>query len=427
MKNPDLIVVIHLTASAIHTVIGQVHSAQDIRIIGLASVKNHDFAQGTIRHRERLKSAIKQSILEAEDMANCRINSVWLSFSTPDLQSVNSGGEVKIVNELVQAKDIVAALTQAKTKHVPDNMYLMHYTQQGIALDGGEQMVDDAIGMQANDLMVLYHLMMMPVRGRQNLQQLLQECDVNVDQMLFDAVSTAEYGLLPEEKYHGVCLIDIGSSTTSVCVYREEKLVYTHCFDEGSHHATLDLSMLLDVTIAEAEAMKKAHASVDRNGIDSTQFITVRRSQYNDEKTINMQELLDVTEARYLKILNSIKRDLDSAGLSDFLQQGYVITGGGAEMRGLLPLAKKVFANKVHKVNQHPAISAYTPYGTDDEKLRYIASLIGERKFQTAFGTLLYSQSDAFLHSEKSSPDSLKEAPIKQKMQQVSKLLRRFF
>lgn len=61
--------------------------------------------------------------------------------------------------------------------------------------------------------------MMMPVRGRQNLQQLLQECDVNVDQMLFDAVSTAEYGLLPEEKYHGVCpgLISV-LPTTSVCV-----------------------------------------------------------------------------------------------------------------------------------------------------------------------------------------------------------------
>ena len=89
----------------------------------------------------------------------------------------------------------------------------MHYAQQGIALDGNADMIDDAIGMQANDLMVLYHLMMMPVKGRQNLQQLLQECDVSIDQMLFDAVSTAEYGLLPEEKYHGVCLIDIGAST----------------------------------------------------------------------------------------------------------------------------------------------------------------------------------------------------------------------
>ena len=110
MKKPDLIVVVHLSATAIHTVIGQIHSAQDIRIIGLSTVKNHDFAQGTIRHRERLKSAIKQSIQNAEDMANCRVNSVWLSFSTPDLQSVNSVGEVKIKHDIVQAKDVVAAL-----------------------------------------------------------------------------------------------------------------------------------------------------------------------------------------------------------------------------------------------------------------------------------------------------------------------------
>lgn len=427
MKNPDLIVVIHLTASAVHTVIGQVHDAQDIRIVGLASAKNHDFSQGTIRHRERLKAAIRKSMQEAEDMANCRINSVWLSFSTPDLQSVNSAGEVKIASELVQAKDIVAALTQAKTKHVPDDMYLMHYTQQGIALDGSDEMVDDAIGMQASDLMVLYHLMMMPVKGRQNLQQLLQDCDVSIDQMLFDAVSSAEYGLLPEEKYHGVCLIDIGSSTTSICVYREDKLVFTHCFAEGGHHATLDISLVLDVTIAEAEAMKKSHASVDRNGIDATQFISVRRSQYNDEKTINMQQLLEVTEARYLRILNQIKAELDNAGLSEFLQQGYVITGGGAEMRGLLALAKKVFANKVHKVNQHAAITAHTPYGEDDEKLRNIATLIGQRKYQTAFGALLYSQSDAFMHSEKSSPDALKTAPLRQKLQNFGKVLKKLF
>ena len=426
MKKPDLIVVVHLSATAIHTVIGQIHSAQDIRIIGLSTVKNHDFAQGTIRHRERLKSAIKQSIQNAEDMANCRVNSVWLSFSTPDLQSVNSVGEVKIKHDIVQAKDVVAALTQAKNKHLTDDLYLMHYAQQGIALDGNAEMIDDAIGMQASDLMVLYHLMMMPVKGRQNLQQLLQECDVSIDQMLFDAVSTAEYGLLPEEKYHGVCLIDIGASTTSICVYREDKLIYTHCFAEGGHHATLDISMLLDVTIAEAENMKKSQANVDRHGIDSSQFFTIKRSQHDDEKTINMLELLKVTEARYISILGHIKKELDKEGLSEFLQQGYVITGGGAEMRGLLPLAKKIFANKVNKVNQHSAISAYTQYG-DDDKLRTIAAMIGERKYQTAFGTLLYSQSEAFHHREKSSPDSLQVQPMREKIKTVNKFFGKFF
>ena len=79
-EKADPIVVVHLSATAIHTVIGQIHSAQDIRIIGFIYRQNHDFAQGTIRHRERLKSAIKQSIQNAEDMANCRVNSVWLVF-----------------------------------------------------------------------------------------------------------------------------------------------------------------------------------------------------------------------------------------------------------------------------------------------------------------------------------------------------------
>ena len=425
MKNPDLIVVIHLSATAVHTVIGQIFDAQDIRIIGISSVKNYDFSQGAIRHRERLKAAIKQSIQEAEDMANCRINSVWLSFSTPELVSINSAGKVKIETETVRAKDIVAALTDAKNKNLSDNMYLMSYVQQGIVLDDNEEMIDDAIGMQANDLMVLYHLMMMPVRSRQNLQKLLQECDVSVEQMLFDAVSSAEYGLLPDERFHGVCLIDIGSSTTSVCVYSDNKLVYTACFDEAGHHATMDISVLLDVSVAEAETLKKNQASVDRFGIDASQFFSVRRSQHNDEKTVNMQQLLELVEARYLSILTNIKNDLDQAGLSEFLKQGYVLTGGGAEMKGLVPLAKKVLANKVHKVNQHPAITAYSQYGEDD-KLKHIAALITQRKYQTAFGTLLYTQSDTFYHSEKSVATE-NESTFKNTFQRFEKFLKEMF
>lgn len=427
MKKPDTLVVIHLTATAIHTVIGQVYSASDIRIIGIGSVKSYDFYQGTIRHRERLKSAIKQSMQEAEDMSNCRINSVWLSFATPDLQSLNSVGEVAIHHDTIQAKDVVTALTQVKQQHVRDDMYLMHYTQQGIALDDDDQMINDAIGMQAKRMTVLYHLMMMPVRGRQNLQQLLQECDVKIDQILFDAVSSAEYCLLVDEKYHGVCLIDIGYASTSVCVYREHKLVYTHCFAEGGHDATLDISMLLDVTIAEAELIKKNQANVDRHGIDASAFFTVKRTQFDDEKAINMQQLHNIVHARYAKLLGDIKRSLDDAGLSDFLQQGYVLTGGGSDMRGLLPLAKQVFANKVHKANTNSAISPYAPFSDSDEKLRDLVTLIEQRKFQTAFGTLLYSQSEDFLHSEKASPDALKQPALQRHMQQMGNFLRRFF
>lgn len=431
MKEQEILVVIHISANAIHTVIGQIFALNDIRIIGLSSVKIANFYQGVIKHRERLKAAIKQSIQDAEDMANCRVMSVWLSFSTPTLVSYNATGNITISdsknNGKIEAKDIVAALTDAKSQYVNDSQYLMHYSQQGIVLDDSNEMIDDAIGLSADKLSVMYHLMIMPVKERNELQQLLQECDVSIDQMIFDAVSSAEYGVLEEEKHHGVCFIDIGSGTTSVCVYSDDKLLYTHCFAEGSHDATLDISYEMDITVAEAENLKKAHASVDRNGIDASQFISIKRNAHDDEKTINMQELFTITEARYRSILNNVKNALTENGLINFLQQGFVISGGGAEMRGLIPLAKQVFNQKVSKVNLHPAISAYTAYEDNDEKLKFIASQVASRQYQTAFGTLLYSQSDAFKYSEKSSPDSIKnDATLTKKIQRFSGFLKKF-
>ena len=186
----------------------------------LSEIPTEDFQQGQIKHFDRLKSSIRQAIIQAEEMANCRIHSVWLTLSTPELLSHNGFGAVDVEQGVVETQHIVKALSLAKSSVLPNTHYLMHHCQQGIFLDNQEQRVDDAIGMYANKVTVMYHLMMMPVASRQNIQKLIQACDISIDHMLFDAVSSAEYSLMPEEREQGVCLIDIGASSTSVCVYR---------------------------------------------------------------------------------------------------------------------------------------------------------------------------------------------------------------
>ena len=224
MKNTENLVVVHLSATAVYAVIGNVVSAKDIRIMGIGQVKNSDFYQGQIKHRERLQSAIKQAIQEAEDTANCRVHSVWLTLSTPELLSKNSAGHASVEDNVVRTTDMVQALSDAKKQDLPSNCYLMHCCQQGIYVDDQDSIVDDAIEMVASDITVMYHMMMLPVASRQNLQKLLQSCDVGVDHVVFDAVTSAEYGLIIEERQQGVCLVDIGASTTSICVYKENKL-----------------------------------------------------------------------------------------------------------------------------------------------------------------------------------------------------------
>ena len=412
MKNTENLVIVHLSATAVYVVIGNVKSATDVRIMGVGHVKNSDFYQGQIKHRERLKNAIKQAIQDAEDIANCRVHSVWLTLSTPELLSKNSIGSVPVTDGVVSVKDMVQALSDAKEKDLPSDYYLMHCCQQGVYIDKRDSIVDDAIEMVAQDIDVMYHLMMMPVASRQNIQKLLQSCDVSVDQVLFDAVTSAEYGLMGEEREQGVCLIDIGASTSSICVYKENKLVFTHCMASGSHEVTMDISADFGISMVEAERLKKLHGTVNISSVDPSTFFAYKPQGDGDIINVSVYKLAQIIEARYVAIFTEIIRQLYEAGLLSYIERGIVLTGGGSDMKGMVAFAKKLLKMPVVLTNTHPAISAFD-HINNDVIFKQLNAHIDDRAYQTAFGTLLYSQSEQFRHSEQSEPEALNKSVIK--------------
>ena len=408
MKNTENLVVVHLSATAVYVVIGNVVSAKDIRIMGVGQVKNSDFYQGQIKHRERLQGAIKQAIQEAEDTANCRVHSVWLTMATPELLSKNSAGDVRVEDEFVSAKNMVQALSNAKSQDLSSDYYLMHCCQQGIYIDNQEFMVDDAIDMVANNIAVMYHMMMMPVASRQNIQKLLQSCDVGIDHIVFDAVTSAEYSLMSEERQQGVCLIDIGASTTSICVYKENKLIFTHCIATGSHEVTMDISADVGISMIEAEKLKKTYGTVDVNSVDPSSFFLFKPQGSGDEININIYNLARIIEARYEQIFTEVVRQLHEADLLGYIDKGLVLSGGGSAIKGMIPFAKKLLKMPVVLTNTHPAISAYNHFD-NDESFKQLNIQVNDRAYQTAFGTLLYSQSEQFRRSEKSEPEAIQK------------------
>ncbi len=411
MKNTENLVVVHLSATAVYVVIGNVVSAKDIRIMGVGQVKNNDFYQGQIKHRERLQGAIRQAVQEAEDTANCRVHSVWLTLATPELLSKNSAGDVRVEDEVVRAQDMVQALSNAKSQDLSPDYYLMHCCQQGIYIDNQEFMVDDAIDMVAHNITVMYHMMMMPVSSRQNIQKLLQSCDVGIDHIVFDAVTSAEYSLMPDERQQGVCLVDIGASTTSICVYKENKLIYP-LYATGSHEVTMDISADVGISMIEAERLKKTHGTVDVNSVDPSSFFLFKPQGSGDEINIGTYNLARIIEARYEQIFTEVVRQLHDADLLGYIDKGLVLSGGGSSIKGMIPFAKKLLKMPVVLTNTHPAISAYNHFD-NDESFKQLNMQVNDRAYQTAFGTLLYSQSEQFRRSEKSEPEAIQKSRVK--------------
>ena len=74
----------------------------------------------------------------------------------------------------------------------------------------------------------------------------------------------------------------------------------------------------------------------------------------------------------------------------------------------MIPFTKKLLKMPVVLTNTHPAISAHNHFD-NDESFKQLNSQVNDRAYQTAFGTLLYSQSEQFRRSEKSEPEAIQK------------------
>ncbi|BBI69152.1 hypothetical protein PKHYL_33430 [Psychrobacter sp. KH172YL61] len=128
----------------------------------------------------------------------------------------------------------------------------------------------------------------------------------------------------------------------------------------------------------------------------------------SDEINIGIYNLARIIEARYVQIFTEVARQLHEAGLIGYIDKGIVLTGGGSTIKGMIPFAKRLLKMPVVLTNTHPAISAYNHFD-NDESFKQLNSQVNDRAYQTAFGTLLYSQSEQFRRSEKSEPDTIQK------------------
>lgn len=167
----------------------------------------------------------------------------------------------------------------------------------------------------------------------------------------------------------------------------------------------MDISAELNISMIEAEELKKDFGTVDVSSVDPSAFFSYQRYGSSEMLNVSNYKLAQIIEARYITILDEIAERLQQEGLFDFIDRGIVFTGGGSAMRGMVAFSKKRLRTPVTMAKPHPAIKSYKY--NDHELESYITSQLTNRAYQTAFGTLLYSQSDQFRHSEQSEPEAI--------------------
>ena len=193
------------------------------------------------------------------------------------------------------------------------------------------------------------HLITAATTAMNNLVICAEELGITVDGLVFQPLASALATLQEDEMELGVTLVEIGSSTTNIAVYHDSAVRHSAIIPIGASSITNDIAVMLQVSVNEAEKIKMKYASAQSSMSSEKLEIDLPAQAGQLQRSIPEQEVSRYVEARMQEIFQMIIREISRADIKDPLTYGLVMTGGGAQLRNIAPLAENSIGVKVRQ------------------------------------------------------------------------------
>jgi cell division protein FtsA len=407
MSKPEsFLVACDIGTSKICVLIGEPNAGGSLDVIGKGAATNRGTRKGNIINVDATIEAIKRAAEEAEIMAGVQISRSWVGISGSHVRSFNSRGVVAVAGKdrEITKEDVARVIDAARGVQIPQDHEVIHVVPRDFAVDGQDG-VADPLGMIGSRLEVDVHVVTAPVAVTQNVVTCMNKAGIEVVQLVLEQFAAAEAVLTPDEKELGICLIDIGGGTTEVAVYQKGTIVHTAVVPIGGDHFTNDLAVVLRAPITDAERLKKKHGCALRSAVAEDEMVEVPMVGGRAPKLCPRSTLSDILQPRAEELLGLVHDDIKRLGLDKEIRSGVVLTGGGAELEGVVEIAEGIFDGPVRRG---------IPSGVGG-----LVDVVSRPEWATATGLLLYG------HRYK--PARRRAKAFFQAANSVSRFLRDFF
>jgi cell division protein FtsA len=379
-KPENFLVSCDIGSSKVCVLIGEPNARGGLDILGKGSTTHRGARKGNIINVDSTVEAIKRSAEEAEIMAGAQITRAYAGLSGSAVRSFNSRGVVAVSGKAreISRDDIARVVDAAKSVQVPQDHEIVHAIPREFSVDGQEG-IADPLGMVGARLEANVHIVTAPIAVSQNLAACLNKSGIEVVELVLEQFAAAEAVLTADEKELGVCLADIGGGTTEVALYQKGSIAHTAVLPVGGEHFTNDLAVVLRTPIPDAERIKRKSGSTLRSSVSEEEMVEVPMVGGRTPKLCPRTMLADILQPRAEELMGLIRDEVKRLGLDAELRSGYVLTGGGSEMEGLLEVAETIFDGPVRR-------------GVPSAGIGGLVDVVSRPEWAVATGLLLYGQ-----------------------------------
>lgn len=345
----EIIAGLDIGSTAVRLVVGQVSrtgNAEEskISVIGVAEEPSLGISKGIITSIEDAVNSIAKCLEKAERMTGIPLEHAWVGISGNHIICQESKGVVAVSkpNGEIREDDINRALEAAKAVASPPNYEILHVIPKTFTIDNQEG-IKDPVGMTGVRLEVNALIIQGLSSQIKNLTKCVYRTGLDIDDLVLSILANSEAVLSSRQKELGVCLINIGGSTTSIVTFEEGDVIHTAVLPIGSDHITSDVAIGLRVSIDMAEKVKIEYGSAVPDEINKKEEIDLRDFGEEEKHLVSKRYIAEIIEARVEEIFEKCDKELKKIGRSGLLPGGIVLTGGGAKLYGLVEVAKKKF------------------------------------------------------------------------------------
>lgn len=344
MFDPSSIIVgLEIGTSKVCAVVGELTSDGALNIVGLGQARSRGVRKGEIADAPAAEEDVRQAIVEAEQMADVEIRSVYLGVTGGHLRGFNNRGVHPVVSSdrEISEDDVQDVIKNAKTINLPAQNHVVHAIRQHFLVDGQDG-ITNPVGMLGSRVEVDVHVIHGNLNRLQNAIRTVKGLQLEVDDIVFNGLASSLALLSNEQKELGSLVIDIGGGTTEYVVYANGIIKHTGVLAVGGDHVSNDLAYGLKVPLSRAEALKLEHGAALLDDAVKGQTLTLSNELGMAMKVINLENLRRIMSLRLEEIFQLICQDLEQADAMDYLRAGVFLCGGGARIAQIAKLAEQV-------------------------------------------------------------------------------------
>ena len=345
-----LITALDIGSSKVSAMIAQKGDGGELIVLGTGQRESRGVKRGYIADADATEAAVREAVEQAERIAGVNIQNVWVSFSAGGLVSDVASIEFELGGHRVEQSDIDALLHAGRESIDPAGRMVLHAQPALYTLDGLTG-VKKPLGLHADRLGVHIHVVAADGSPVRNLGLCVANAHLEVKSIIAAPVATGMACLSDEERELGVALVELGAGITNVSLFAGGMLVGLTSIPFGAQDITDDIASAFGTSRAQAERMKCFYGSANASPRDNHDMIDVAplsaEDGQGDGTRITRAQLIAVIRQRLDHLIGEVQKALTELKFSGPVGRQVVLTGGGAELKGVADYAQQALGRSV--------------------------------------------------------------------------------